>query len=348
VCTFDGNFVVSRGSEASLTIEGTGTGSNSSAASVLDGGNPRTNNANTFSGGIRPGTSPAPFPITLNNVTVTGIGIGIFSGGFVVGGTMPAPNPPISGNDITVVGIDGGIFNNGTMTIVNSTISGNNVTGITNSGIGGGITNYGTITITNSTINGNTAGSGGGIFNNGTMTIVNSTISGNNSPNGAGIYNSRGTMTVINSTISGNQNGSGIDNPAGTVTVAGSIVADQTSGGNCIGTITDAGYNLSNGGSCGFGTQTNTSASYVTNLNLGTLASNGGATETVAIPGSSSAAAFITSPATVTLGSSTVDLCTDTSYTTASGYVANLSVDQRGVSRPTFGCSAGAYQWVTK
>src|SRR5439155_7479716 len=61
---------------------------------------------------------------------------------------------------------------------------------------GGGIDNESgaTLTITNSTLSGNTAGSvgnpaaeGDGIFNSGTLTIVNSTVSGNTAIKGAGI-----------------------------------------------------------------------------------------------------------------------------------------------------------------
>src|SRR5689334_17671630 len=47
---------------------------------------------------------------------------------------------------------------------------------------GGGILNNGTLTVTNSTFSGNSAvgeGKGGGIFNNGTLTVTNSTFSGN-------------------------------------------------------------------------------------------------------------------------------------------------------------------------
>ena len=57
-------------------------------------------------------------------------------------------------------------------------------------GEGGGIYNIGTLTLTNSTVSGNTAGAnGGGIYNYSTMTITNSTVSGNTAPvSGAGIY----------------------------------------------------------------------------------------------------------------------------------------------------------------
>ena len=101
----------------------------------------------------------------------------------------------------------GGILNSGTVTITNSTISGNSNSG--GGGNGGGIlnSNGGTVTITNSTISGNSASDGGGISNDngGTVTITNSTISGNSSNRrGGGIFNGGGTVNITNSTISGN------------------------------------------------------------------------------------------------------------------------------------------------
>ena len=83
-------------------------------------------------------------------------------------------------------------------------------------GAGGGISNSGTLTINNSTISGNSASLGryrwgGGILNwGGILTIKNSTISGNIArgfsgfvAQGGGIYNA-GTLTLNNSTLSGN------------------------------------------------------------------------------------------------------------------------------------------------
>jgi hypothetical protein len=102
-------------------------------------------------------------------------------------------------------GSGGGIENNGTLTLLNSTISGN----VAN-GLGGGLYNsnpYGILTLTNSTVSGNTATSGGGgIHNDGTLTLLNSTISGNAATNrgGGGVLNEYGTLTLLNSTISGN------------------------------------------------------------------------------------------------------------------------------------------------
>ncbi|NER20285.1 MAG: DUF4347 domain-containing protein [Symploca sp. SIO1C2] len=60
----------------------------------------------------------------------------------------------------------GGIFNRGTLTLNNSTVSGNTANfrggGIYNSGM---VANAANVTLNSSTVSGNTAGSGGGIFN---------------------------------------------------------------------------------------------------------------------------------------------------------------------------------------
>jgi hypothetical protein len=116
-------------------------------------------------------------------------------------------------NNLTVAdggGLRGnGIYNfSGTVTLSNSTLSGNSSSGIVN-------LNGGTVTVSNSTLSGNsaTSGGGGGIYNiGGTLTVSNSTLSGNSANDGAdgafskggGIYNNRGTATVSNSTLSGN------------------------------------------------------------------------------------------------------------------------------------------------
>jgi len=104
------------------------------------------------------------------------------------------------------------LYNIGTLTLNNSTISGNST-----SSNGGGIDNIGTLTLNNSTVSGNTSYlSGGGIFNDATgiLTLNNSTVSGNLADSGGGISNG-GTLTVINSTISDNiaeRSGGGILN----------------------------------------------------------------------------------------------------------------------------------------
>uniref|UniRef100_A0A7V4XSK6 CSLREA domain-containing protein n=1 Tax=Acidobacterium capsulatum TaxID=33075 RepID=A0A7V4XSK6_9BACT len=105
-----------------------------------------------------------------------------------------------------------GINNDGgTLTVINSTISGNT----DNSGPGGGIDNTGVLTVANSTISGNSSssGSGGGIENNGgTLTVSNSTISANSAANGSGGgIDSSGTVALTNSIVSGNSAASNLD-----------------------------------------------------------------------------------------------------------------------------------------
>jgi len=147
----------------------------------------------------------------------------------------------ITGGSSTYDG--GGIYNDeGTLTLTNSTVSGNSATGERN---GGGIYSwYGTVTLTNSTVSGNSARDGGGIYSwYGTLTLANSTVSGNSAPgndNGGGIYIWYGTVRLINSTVSDNSanycgggisiyvHGGGIYNYEGTATLINSTVSGNS------------------------------------------------------------------------------------------------------------------------
>ncbi len=148
--------------------------------------------------------------VTLNSLTITHGSISDITGGGGIynqsGATLTINNSTLSGNANTG-GPGGGIRNDGTLTVTNSTLS-NNVA----NGPGGGIRNDGTLTVTNSTFSDNSAGlSGGGIRNVGTLTVTNSTFSNNSaSGSGGGIYNVAGftSATVTNSTFSGNSAGS--------------------------------------------------------------------------------------------------------------------------------------------
>ena len=103
----------------------------------------------------------------------------------------------------------GGIYNSNTgmLTITGSTIS-DNQTGYPGhyGGSGGGIVNDGTMTIQDSTISGNTAtggdfeGYGGGIYGN-NNTITNSTITGNSAVRGGGVA---GGGNIAHTTFSNN------------------------------------------------------------------------------------------------------------------------------------------------
>jgi CSLREA domain-containing protein len=113
----------------------------------------------------------------------------------------------------------GAIYNNGTLTIANSTFSGNQVTG--SNGAGGAIYNLAMLTITYSTFSGNQSSSalaeGGALWNAGTgaVTITNSTFAQNQAAGGTGqgnggaIFN-QGFLVVTNNTFSGNQATGGI------------------------------------------------------------------------------------------------------------------------------------------
>jgi hypothetical protein len=175
--------------------------------------------------------------------------------------------------------IGAGILNEGTLTLTNSTVSGNNA-----ALAGGGVWNSegAEFKMTNSTVSENTSGSaGGGIYNEATMTMTNSTVSGNAGRVG-GIWNG-GTLSMTNSTLSGNiahdaeDAVGGIDN-GGTMTVANSLIDGDCSNE---GVLTSNGYNIeSPGDTCGFDQLTDQVNVTADDLNLGWLADNGGPTLT--------------------------------------------------------------------
>ncbi|MGI8689692.1 MAG: choice-of-anchor Q domain-containing protein [Thermomicrobiales bacterium] len=292
--------------------------------------------------------------LTLSESTVTGNQA--FNGGGIANyhGTLTLTNSTVTGNQAVgyngTPGDGGGIFNDsGTVILQASVVSGN----MSISGNGGGILNLTTPTapaqlaLTNSTISGNTAKfGGGGIFNdNGVLGVMNSTLSGNTSSSGGGLFNkvtpgSGGLMTgfnriVTNSTISGNTAttgyGGGIDS-SGTLYLINVTIAANSNGVNggavtqsahsiiadgCAAPIMSNDYNLDSGNTCGF-----TQPHDLTNKDpkLGSLANNGGPTQTHALlPGS---------PA--------ID---------AGG--ACLATDQRGVTRPQgAACDIGAFEYA--
>ncbi len=169
------------------------------------------------------GVGPATYPENLNiNLSLKLIGSGasatIIDGGGI--GTVVA----VSATDVVLSqftirngnsNAGGGIHNQGTLTINDSTVSGNEAGGLGRYGIcgGGGIYNNGRLTVYASTINSNQARVGGGICNAGTLTINGSTLSGNSAgPRsycdsagvGGGIENSSGALSINDSTLTGN------------------------------------------------------------------------------------------------------------------------------------------------
>ena len=147
----------------------------------------------------------------------------------------------------------GGIRNRGTLTLTNSTVSGNEA-----STSGGGIFNSGTLELTTSTISGNEAStSGGGIFNSGTLELTNSTISGNSALDGGGLYNFVGSTTRLRNTI-----------------IANNLVVD------CSGSVISLGNNLDSDATCNLPTEGDLPN---TDPFLGPLQDNGGPTFTHAL-----------------------------------------------------------------
>jgi hypothetical protein len=302
--------------------------------------------------------SNASSHVTLSGLTIRNGNAPVEGGGIFNLGTLTLVNSNVSGNRVgsgcsgpsfcSVLG--GGIYNSGgTLTINNSTISGNTASPSAASSFpyGGGIANNrGTLTINNSTISGNIAshpiGHGGiaygaGIANLvGTVTINNSTVSGNNAspfgdPFGLGLsygggISNGGTMTISNATISGNSatHGGGI---SGTTAPQNSVVADNPRGGNCHGTMTSKGHNLSSDATCSFSGSGDLNN---TDPRLGTLGYYGGPTQTIPLLS----------------GSPAIDAGNPSGCTDGQGRL--LTTDQRGMPRPdredSVGCDIGAYE----
>ena len=225
-----------------------------------------------------------------NNQTLPASG-NVVGGGLHNAGTLTIDTTTISNN--TVRGEGGGIATTSgaavVVNITNSTISGNtaSITGGT-LGNGGGISttgNQGTINLTNCTISGNRAdGNGGGAafvsVSGGAVTLTNVTITNNTADNdnnnlGAGGGFSQGgttTVTLRNTIVAGNFNSTAATRDD----ISGAVV--NTSSYNLIGDGTGM-SGLTNGTN---NNQVGSGASPINPL-LGSLASNGGSTQTHAL-----------------------------------------------------------------
>jgi hypothetical protein len=134
----------------------------------------------------------------------------------------------VSNNGTPAAG--GGVFSDGTLTITNSTLSGNSARYIC---VGGAVYSFGgMLTIANSTVSDNYASYGGGGISDGGGTITDSTVSGNTvSIGGGGGIDNGGTLTITHSTVSDNSasvSGGGIENVIGTLNVTNSTVAGNS------------------------------------------------------------------------------------------------------------------------
>jgi CSLREA domain-containing protein len=243
-------------------------------------------------------------------------------GGAIVNGlgTLTARNITVSNN--TAARSGGGLDLSDTTVIADSRII-NNLSAAS-FGNGGGISADDSLTITNTTISGNKAKTGGGIAIAGAgenFNISGSTISDNIAvSNAGGIRNSSANLNLTNSTVSGNSTetssstdgfggglsieggtstlthvtivnnislsgGSGIFRfgTSGAVNIRNSILANNSLGSDFNGTFTSQGYNLieSTTGT----TITGTTTGNITGQdpNLGPLTNNGGATQTFSL-----------------------------------------------------------------
>jgi hypothetical protein len=245
---------------------------------------------------------------------------------------------------------DGGELNTGaaanpTLTITNGTFQANS-----SSTSGGAILNVlGTANIVSSTVSSNTSFGATVENDGGTLTVAGSTFSGNGS---SGIFSApfgdhAPTNTVSNSTFSGNVGGIGFTsgtmnvsfttlsgNPPqnllndGFATLSGTVLHSTSGEPNCFSEeavfeVTDAGYNLADDGSCGFGTANHSLNNAITGLL--SLADNGGPTQTIA-----------PDPASLII---------DRIPAGQIGCGTQVTTDQRGVRRPQGkACEVGAYE----
>jgi hypothetical protein len=157
----------------------------------------------------------------------------------------------------------GGIWNHtgATLNLQAVTVRANTTFGLTP--IGAGIGNWGTLSIANTTISGNEAtgtsssANGAGIHSSGSLAIVNSTITGNRAAAnlGGGIYLSplAGATSLVNVTIAGNEarrfgGGLAMGRDA-VVTLANTLIAsnrvvERDGHPDCSGAVTSLGHNL--------------------------------------------------------------------------------------------------------
>ena len=186
---------------------------------------------------------------------------------------------------------------------------------------GGGIfsDDTSTLSVANTTFSNNwSAWWGSGIYiDQGTAVLSNTTMTANVAQGGT-VYNAAGSLTLSNSTVAGNSStyGGGILN-SGSLHLLHNILAGNTGGDQCnnTGTLVTNVNNLIEDGSC--------SPALTGSPLLGTLADNGGHTQTIALQ----------------TGSPAID---------AGDHDTCESTDQRGVSR-TQGddCDLGAYEFAS-
>jgi uncharacterized delta-60 repeat protein/CSLREA domain-containing protein len=309
-------FTINTGKTVTISNLTISNGSSTSGGGILNQGTLTLNNCNifgntstSFGGGIWNSSGA----LTLNDCNVGGTGVGQpntsgTSGSGRSGGGISSFGTLVINRGSVVGNSRGGILLNGT-----STLNGAAVTNNTNDeGGGGGLSLFGTVSILNCLIANNvvTSGVGGGGILNTTDTntvLVNTTITGNstNGP-GGGVWVINSSLTATNVTVTNNradsdnngggtEKGGGIHVSASQVLVHNSIIAGNF-GGSLFGAIPDDFSGFTQGAdpsssfnligvcsSCGLSQGVNNNQVGVSDPLLGSLADNGGVTQTHAL-----------------------------------------------------------------
>jgi hypothetical protein len=239
--------------------------------------------------------------VTIKNSTVSGNNSGGQGGGVFAQGNVSVEKSTIGGATANTSDSDGGgIFGARAVTVTQSTISGNEAAG--GASDGGGIYANGTLILRHSTVSGNKADDDGGGVYGFTVVIQNSTITGNRADadnstvgTGGGAYVFT-AFRMTNSIVVGNtDDGNGfpdLDIPAGS-TVRASLIGDNTglpaeaqftvmgplaknASGNFIGMPGGA-------NAIPVTAPAGTPSAFGSGAGAGTLATNGGPTQTIAL-----------------------------------------------------------------
>ncbi len=310
---YDESDTIEKPTNPSITIDGGG----SSTTALNDGG---TGTDLTIDGG---------------NVKVSGLiiegGIGTSlasAGGLSISGAIVTlDDDAISNDSSNVIGVTraGGVFATGSdLTMVDDTLADDSATG---SGIGGVYATLGELSISGTTFTADVGTHGGAVSStfNTSATLSSDTFVNNTSTNGSGaLEDENGPMTITNDTFvdDTSSNGSGAISSGTNIVYANSIFL----GSGCVsngGTLTDGGDNVmdSSSGSC---SHSASDQETLVAADLGSLAYNGGPTQTVALSGTSAS-----DPAIGAVSGSLVPCPT---------------IDQRAAPRPSASCDAGAFQ----
>ncbi len=268
---------------------------NSNIISNTHDGNISGRGAGVYNGGVLEITDSS---LIGNHVDIfTPSSASALGGGIYNAGALTMTNVSILGNVLnnrcpTSLNEGSGVYNSGSATMDNISLS-DNAAYFASFSYGGGLYSggAGALSLMNSTVSYNNivgvvplSGGGGGIYTEyfSAVSITNTTIFSNSTSTlGGGIYG-RGTLTVVNTTIVSNTANSGgniqldVSNPS----AFRNTIFAYGNPDNCSGPITSQGHNLDSGNTCVF-----TATGDITDVApvLGPLQDNGGATLTTAL-----------------------------------------------------------------